>query len=231
LARYQILGGKERGWDQIANPRFWELTNTRYLLSNIDTLPIPGATRVAGPTTTSRGSRVSLFDLPGEQPYAWVTPLMVKAPDDAVLGTVLDPRFNLATAALFDTSAAVRAVDDVETLPSVLPITVRVASYSPGAVALELDAPAPEGAALVVSENYYPGWRATADGQPATLGRAQFSFIGVELPTGARRVQLTFSNGTYATGKLVTLIALMLAAIWLLTGVLLGKRQTRRGIV
>ena len=231
LARYQILGGKERGWDQIANPRFWELTNTRYLLSNIDSLPIPGATRVAGPTTTSRGSRVSLFDLPGDQPYAWVTPLVVKAPDDAVLGTVLDPRFNLATAALFDTSAAVRAIEDVESLPPPLPIAVRLASYAPGAVALELNTPAPEGAALVVSENYYPGWQATVDGQPAALGRAQFSFIGVELRPGARRVELTFSNQTFATGKRVTLIAVVLAAVWLIAGALLGKRRARRAIV
>jgi hypothetical protein len=226
LARYQILGGKERGWEQIANPRFWELTNTRYLLSNIDSLPVPGATRVAGPTLTSRGSHVSLFDLPGEQPYAWVTPLIVKAPDDAVLGTVLDPRFNLATAALFDTTAAVRAVDDVQSLPDPLPINVRVASYAPGAVELELDAPAPQGSALVVSENYYPGWRAIVDGQPAELGRVQFSFIGVELPAGGRRIQLTFSSSTYAAGRTVTLVALLLALGWLLFAALADRRRS-----
>lgn len=226
LARYQILGGKDRGWDQIANPRFWELTNTRYLLSNIDSLPLPGATLVAGPTTTSRGSRVSLFDLPGEQPYAWVTPLIVKAPDDAVLGTVLDPRFNLATAALFDTSAAVRGVDDVQALPAPLAIGVNIASYGPGAVALELDAPAPEGSALVVSENYYPGWHATVDGQPATPGRAQFSFIGVELPAGARRVELTFASRTYETGRTVTLIALFVAVAWFIASAALARRRS-----
>ena len=230
LARYQILGGKERGWDQIANPRFWELTNTRYLLSNIDSLPIPGATRVAGPTTTSRGSRVSLFDLPGEQPYARVAPLIVKAPDDAVLGTVLDPRFDVATAALFDTSATVRAVEDVESLPAPLAISVRVTGYSPGAVELELDAPAPSGTALIVSENYYPGWHAAVDGQPAAIGRAHFSFIGVELPQGARRIRLAFSSQTYATGKLVTLIALLSAAAWLIAGAFLDRRGTGRAI-
>lgn len=227
LARYQTLGGKERGWDQISNPRFWELTNTRYLLSNIDTLPIPGASRVAGPATTSRGSRVSLFDLPGDQPYAWLTPLVVKAPDDAVLGTVLDPRFNLSTAALFDTSVAVRSVDDVQSLPAPLPISVHVASYAPGAVALELEAPAPEGSALVVSENYYPGWEATVDGQPAVLGRAQFSLIGVELPAGARRVELAFSSPTYETGRMVTLIALLAAAAWLAAAALLQRRRSK----
>ncbi|HUF64445.1 MAG TPA: hypothetical protein VMM17_00565 [Gemmatimonadaceae bacterium] len=226
LARYQILGGKDRGWDQLPNPRFWELTNTRYLLSNIDSLPIPGATRVAGPTTTGRGSRVSLFDLPGDQPYAWVTPLIVKAPDESVLGTVLDPRFNPATAALFDTSAAVRAVENVQSLPAPLDIAVSVTSFTPGAVALELGAPPPEGSALVVSENYYPGWRATVDGVPAVLGRAQFSFIGVELPAGARRVELAFSSAPYETGRTVTLSALVAALIWLVAAAILGRRRS-----
>jgi hypothetical protein len=141
LARYNELAGKDRGFDQIGNPRFWELTNSRYLLTNADSLPLPGAARVAGPVQTAAGSRVSLFELPGEQPYAWVTPLIVKADDHAVLGTILDPRFDLRTAALFDTSAAVRGVENVQALPEPLAVSARVTHYAPGEVRLELDAP------------------------------------------------------------------------------------------
>ncbi|MBA3580763.1 MAG: hypothetical protein H0W42_12360, partial [Gemmatimonadaceae bacterium] len=46
LARYDQLAGKERGFDQIGNPNFWELTNARFILTNVDSLPLAGATRV-----------------------------------------------------------------------------------------------------------------------------------------------------------------------------------------
>lgn len=225
LDRYNVLAGRDRGYDQIGNPRFWELTNTRFLLANVDSLPLPGAARVAGPVQTAAGSRVALFRLPGEQPYAWVTPLIVKADDEAVLGTILDPRFDLRTAALFDTAAAVTAVEDVQALPAPLAITPRVTAYAPGSVRIELDSPAPAGSALVVAENYYPGWRARVDGQPAPLARAQFSLMGVELPEGARSIELNFDSRTYATGKAVTIAAILIALAWLAAVVVLGRRN------
>jgi hypothetical protein len=228
LARYDVLAGKTRGYQNIANPRFWELTNTQYLLSNVDSLPLSGAVRVAGPVTSAAGTRVSLFRLPGEQPYAWVAPLIVKAPDEPVLGTIMDPRFDVRTAALFDTSAAVRGVENVQTLPAPLEIAATVTSYAPGRVAIALDAPAPEGAALVVSENYYPGWSATADGREAITGRVNLTSIGVELPTGARTVQLTFASAPYEKGKLITLISLAAALILAAAGAVMERMRGRR---
>jgi uncharacterized membrane protein YfhO len=90
-----------------------------------------------------------------------------------------------------------------------------------------LDRPAPPGSALVVSENYYPGWEARADGKPAPIGRAQYVLIGVGLPTGARAVELTFRSAPYERGKAITLAAVGLAALALAAGAMLGRR--RRG--
>ena len=53
-----------------------------------------------GPTRDAAGSTVYLYRLPGENPYAWVVPLTVKADDESTLATVLDPRFDLRRAAL-----------------------------------------------------------------------------------------------------------------------------------
>jgi uncharacterized membrane protein YfhO len=99
-----------------------------------------------------------------------------------------------------------------------------VTHYAPGEVRLELDAPAPEGAALVIAENYYPGWTARVDGAPAPLGRAQFTLIGVELPAGARNVELSFDNRTFATGKLITLVAIAAVGLWLVMALVMGRR-------
>jgi uncharacterized membrane protein YfhO len=75
----------------------------------------------------------------------------------------------------------------------------------------------------MVSENYYPGWSATVDGKPATIGRADMTLIGVELPAGARNVSLRFASPPYETGKKVTLAALLLALAWWSVAGIMGK--------
>jgi hypothetical protein len=224
LGRYNDLLGMDEGGRQIGNPNLWALTNARFFLTNVDTLPIPGVRRVVGPTRDAAGTTVYLYQLPGDNPLAWLAPVIYKAPDDAVLATVLDPRFDVRRAALFDTAAPVSA-RTVSALPEPLASKVTATRYEPGRMTLSLEPPAPEGSALVVSENYYPGWKARADGREAPLGRADYSLIGVQLPTGTKTVELTFDSAPYHTGKAITLIALALSAAWWLAGVLLERRS------
>ncbi|MGI9075746.1 MAG: YfhO family protein, partial [Gemmatimonadaceae bacterium] len=110
-------------------------------------------------------------------------------------------------------------------LPEPLAISARVTRYDPGHITVNLSAPAPEGSALVVSENYYPGWRAKVDGKPAVTGRADFTLIGVALPTGARNVDLTFESRPYEVGKAITLIAIAVSLLLVATGLFLEKRR------
>ena len=89
---------------------------------------------------------------------------------------------------------------------------------------MTLDAPAPDGSALIVSENYYPGWKATIDGREGATARADFVLIGVPLPPGAREVELSFTSKAYTTGKIVTLIALALIVVLIAGGVYADRR-------
>jgi hypothetical protein len=130
-------------------------------------------------------------------------------------------------AALFDTAAAVTTQPVPKGLPAPLDLRVRATKWEPGRISLALDKPAPANAALVVSENYYPGWSATVDGRPAAVGRADYVLIGVGLPAGARTVELSFSSPRYEQGKVVTLLSLAAATLSLLAGVVLGRRRAR----
>ena len=222
LGRYQVLGGFNEQWRQIVNPNFWQLMNVRWILTAEDSLPVPGITRVVGPVRDAYGTNISLFEISAHHPAAWVAPAIVKANDEEMLATVLDPRFDVRRAALFDPAATVTGVQ-LQTLPSALPINARTTRYDPGAIDVELDQPAPNGSALIVSENYYPGWSATVDGKPANIGRAQMTLIGVELPEGARKIELRFTSKPFEEGKTVTLVALLLAIVWWAGGAILGK--------
>ncbi|HLA89136.1 MAG TPA: YfhO family protein [Gemmatimonadaceae bacterium] len=219
LGRYQQLGSVQQPYDQLGNPTFWALTNTEFLLTNSDTMPIPGARRLVGPVKNAAGTFVSLFLLPGEHPFAWVAPVIMKFPDASVREAVHNPGFPVRSVALFDESSQVEAVR-LTTLPSPLDLSVRTTSYEPGRIALALSAPAPRGSALVVSENYYPGWRASVDGKPVAVERADLVLMGIPLPEGARQVELVFSSESYRTGKVITLAALALSMLAVLAGVL-----------
>lgn len=224
LGRYQLLNGKDRRYDQIGNPAFWGLANIKYFYTDLDSLPVPGARRVVGPVQTAAGSTVSLFELPGEHPFAWVAPVIAKYPDDVIADAVRAPNFPYRSVALIDTASSTPAVP-LTAMPEPLSISVTATDYAPGRFTLELDAPSPAGAALVVSENYYPGWEATVDGQAAKTERANLSLMTVALPEGSRRVEFRFDSAPYHTGKTVTLVALALSLLAAVTGLFAGRRR------
>ena len=56
-----------------------------------------------------------------------------------------------------------------------------------------LDVQSETGGIVVLSEVFYPGWRASVNGRAAPVMRANFLFRAVEAPAGASRVVLTYS--------------------------------------
>ncbi len=227
LGRYNALLNKDEGFREVLNPRILELLNVRYLLTNsADAGKIfRGAAPVLGPVKDAAGAEVYLYRLPGENPYSWVAPAIVKSDDDAVKETLTHPQFDLKAAALFASDAPVEGPSSLQILPIPLTITSTVTHYEPGKISISLSDRAPAGSALLVSENYYPGWHATVDGKPAAVGRADFILTGVQLPEGARSVELWFDNDTYERGKIITLIAILVSMILIIAGVAQERKR------
>jgi hypothetical protein len=221
LGRYNDILEKDQGFQQIFNPKMWQLYNVRYLLTNTADVGqyFPGAQWVIGPVEDNAGTKVYLYRLPGNNPLAWVAPVIVKAEDARVGSTLLNSSFDITRAALFAEDANVSGVDSLTALPLPTGIDVAVSMYEPGRISLELSRPAPAGSAMVVSENYFPGWTAKVDGQPAPVGRVDYTLIGVQLPSGGRKVDLTFDDPAYERGKVITIIALVLTALMIGAGV------------
>jgi uncharacterized membrane protein YfhO len=55
--------------------------------------------------------------------------------------------------------------------------------------------------------------------------RANYNLIGVPLPTGARTIELTFHDPAYATGKLLTIVALVVSVLLLVGGAVAERRR------
>jgi Bacterial membrane protein YfhO len=227
LHRYDVLIDKNDHARRAFTPQIWALLNVRFLYTDLDSLPMPGARRIVGPVRDVAGSMVSLYRLPGDNPAAWVVPLAIKATDDQTLATILDSRFPPRVAALFDTAARVPVTSPAPpTLPPPLDLTANVTRYEPEHITVALSAPAPAGSTLVVSENDYPGWSATVDGHPAVAARVDYTLIGVPLPAGAHSIDLTYEDPLATTGVTITGITLAAALAWLAL-TFRGRRATR----
>ncbi len=228
LGRYQQLYGKDRGPIGLVNPALWNVANVRWLYTDVPDLPAvfePAQwERVVGPVRNAAGSTIYLYRSVPDRPLAWVAPVIMQRPDDVVSQAVTNPAFPYRSVALFPTDANVRGVEP-SAPPEPLVSGVRVASWAPGAITLTLEEPAPEGSALVVSENYYPGWTATVDGRVVEPSRVNLTFIGVPLPPGAREVSLRFESRSFDTGRSVTQIALVVALLLLIAGAVVDRRR------
>ena len=85
---------------------------------------------------------------------------------------------------------------------------VTLVAYEPNH--LTYDVESGRGGIIVFSENYYPGWTATIDGQPAELGRANYILRALNVAAGKHKVELMFYPKSLQTTETIAYIALAL---------------------
>lgn len=67
---------------------------------------------------------------------------------------------------------------------------VRITGYQPNHLVYESSSE--QGGVVVFSEIYYPGWKATIDGQPAEIGRANYILRAMYIPAGKHKIEMRF---------------------------------------
>ncbi len=91
--------------------------------------------------------------------------------------------------------------------------SVEIIEYTPNQVSLETEALAP--ALLFLSDNYYPGWKATIDGKKAEILRADYSFRALALSAGKHQIVFSYEPGVFYWGLRVSIFSLILFIVWL----------------
>jgi len=79
---------------------------------------------------------------------------------------------------------------------------------------IELAVRTPVSGTLVLSDVYYPGWRAEVDGVPVEVLRADYAFRAVSLPPGEHRVKMEFAPWTWRVGLAVSIVTWAGLGIW-----------------
>jgi len=62
---------------------------------------------------------------------------------------------------------------------------------------------------VVLSQAYYPAWRATVGESPAVLWRANLGFQALQVPPGHHRVILRYSDTLFRIGGGISALALL----------------------
>lgn len=227
INRYdELLGGKGVFGNLLDPQRYhnlWRLLAVKYVAAD-QPFQLPNlAPTAAGPLRTYDGRSAYLFRFTDADPYAYVVPAAVRVADNQIIPTLLDPRFDPRRIMLLPEDAPA-GVTALQALPEPVQGDVRITERRPGSLSVELATPAPKPAFLFVSENWYPAWTAHVDGRPAAVLRAQYTFLGVALPAGARRVDLVFREQSVTTGRLVSIVTLVVVLGIALSGWFSNRR-------
>ncbi len=88
---------------------------------------------------------------------------------------------------------------------------VKIISYEPERAVIEVKL-ADEGY-LILTDTYYPGWRALVDGQGKPIVRADLLFRAVHLPSGRHRIEFIYDPLSFKVGAFISSITLLGMAV------------------
>jgi len=88
---------------------------------------------------------------------------------------------------------------------------VTVTRYQPARIELALKTP--RAALLVLSETYYPGWKAWIDGEPTAIFPVDLALRGVVVPAGEHRLRMEFHPAIFPVSLGVSLGTALLLAL------------------
>lgn len=149
-------------------------------------------------------------------PPAFVTGCWRIAGDSAALKAVKSlGTAELRRIAILEASPATRkATSRLQPECTAAPRKASIDSYQPETV--RITTPDLPGGLLVLTDQWFPGWRARVDGREVPVLRVDGALRGVMLTNGSHRVTFTYEPGWLRRGMLLTGLTAALCLLWLL---------------
>jgi hypothetical protein len=183
-----------------------DLLNARYLIvpAHSDAVDAPALERF--PNTVYQDGQVRILENLHAFPRAWIvhsaTQVTAGSPPADIASGYVDPR---QTALLEDPPPPLESPADPSGDQALL------SSYEADRLAVHTATAAP--GLLVLSEVYYPSWKAYVDGYPTHLYVADGALRAVAVPPGDHTVELRFESDTLVLGIFISSLAVLLLAL------------------
>jgi hypothetical protein len=202
---------------QVPLERAWELLNVRYVVTWLEDLSVPAEPILEEPA--KKGEVTYVHRLEAEHPRVWIVYEAEVVPSqDEALDRIAGPGFD-------SYSQAVLSQPLESSLPggAIDPPQASLTEFSPSRLVVEVDQVSD--GLLVLSELYYPGWRATVDGRQAPIHRADAVLRAVEVPAGQHQVEMTFDPLSVKLGLAISGTTLLLSLAYVLWCLISGVRK------
>ncbi len=174
----------------------------RQQMSDAILQPVEVASAPALPRADNRAGLTKVFRFEGNPPRRAFFVHSVEVADG-------EQAYDLLSAPDFDPFSSVVLAQPLATTPGQEGETLSVESDQPGRIQVKVQANA--AGVLVLSEAYFPGWRASVDGQAIPVLRADGALIAVPLPSGRHQVKFVYQPPALLWGGLISIAALILA--------------------
>ena len=188
--------------DRVGSWRRWQLLNVRYVISQRD-IDGPGLERVY------EEGKAKVYRMGDPLPRAWIVHRTVTAADDQAFDLLNEEGFDPRMMAVLPPGGMTISLPGSDSLGSV----AKVVEAGPGRLVVEVSTT--QDGLLVISQPFYPGWRAHIDGAKAPMVRVDTLLQGVPIQSGEHRVNLKYRTSSLpAFASLVVLIG-CLAMLWI----------------
>ncbi len=213
------LADYRRYWDAVGlrglrSSRLYDFVNAKYVIGHKD-VPLDWDKFVP---VFDRDPQINVYLNTQSLPRAILVHQAIAVPDqESAFVHIQDPDFDPASSVIVEGGKALQGSGGAGGQgsreaegESLLDITV----YRPNSI--HLTANTLTEAYLVLSEVYYPGWRAYVDGRAAPVLRANYAFRAVYLEPGYHEVRLVFEPLSWKVGLGISLATWVGLAVWAL---------------
>lgn len=123
--------------------------------------------------------------------------------DEKILRRLFDPNFNIQDKLILEKNPNFATSSQGFA-------QAKITKYFPQSVEIQTRSDSPR--ILYLSDNYYPGWKATVDGQSTEIFRANYTFRAVPLISGTHTVKFRYEPESFRLGLITSLVGLV---VWL----------------
>ena len=140
-------------------------------------------------------------------PRAWLVPRTVFLSSEDVLHTIKEGKLPDGTPYKPREVALVEHWEELRVETFDPQAQVEVVAHRPNRIELITHSSSP--AFLVLSEIFYPGWKAFVDGTEVTIKRTNYVLRGLHLPAGSHLVRFEYNPLSFRLGMAISLLALV----------------------
>jgi hypothetical protein len=198
----------------LQSPQLLNLLNIKYLLMQ---QPVDFPQFVLH--DSCYGGRAKIYRNTGALPRAWlVGDYELVADDNAIIERLKSPSFDPRSSVVLEQAPqgfASRGQPQGK---------VEVDSYRPNVVELTAEADRP--ALLVMSDNWYPAWKAYVDGAEAPVYRADYTLRAVPVPAGKHRIEFRYRSPVFRAGLATSLATALLTLLGIVGCMIYEKRKS-----